>query len=99
VHVFISDDARADLGEIWDFLAQSSIEAADRVTEELIGRALAIGHAPYAAPVMAGRERHRTRRVNVRSWGILYEISAEGVEVLNFVQGRNNPSRLPPPRR
>lgn len=94
MHVVITDDAIRDLGQIWDFLAKSSIEAADRVAEELVARAIRIGLAPFAAPVMIGRERTQTRRVNLRSWAILYEIIEDHVEILSFVQGRTNPRRL-----
>ena len=92
MHVVISARARDDLGAIWDFLALRSVAAADRVTAELIDRALEIGEAPLAAPIAYGLGAGETRRVNVRSWAIFYEVHEGYVHILRFVQGRGDPA-------
>lgn len=92
MHVIISARARDDLGAIWDFLALRSTTAADRVTEELINRALEIGDAPFATPITSGHGDREARRVNVRSWAIFYEVRDDHIGILRFVQGRGNPA-------
>ncbi|MEO8541495.1 MAG: type II toxin-antitoxin system RelE/ParE family toxin [bacterium] len=92
MHVIISLRARQDLGAIWDFLALRSVSVADRVTNELIDRALEIARNPYAFPVIPGGDESATRRVNVRSWAIFYEIQADHIDVIRIVQGRSDPA-------
>lgn len=92
MHVVISARARDDLGAIWDFIALRSVSAADRVTGELIDRALEIGEAPIAAPIASGVGAGKTRRVNVRSWAIFYEVNEGHIQILRFVQGRGDPA-------
>jgi plasmid stabilization system protein ParE len=99
MQVFITDEANEDLDDIWMFVAQGSVESADRLLDSFLAKARSIGAQPLAAPVVSGRERHGTRRVNFRSWAIFYEIIREHVEVLSFAQGKNNPNRLPRRRR
>lgn len=99
MHVFINDAARLDLSEIWAFVAKRSPEAADRLVEELIVRAVEIGESPFIHRVVIGRDVDAARRVNHRSWAIFYEITEGRVEILSFVQGKTNPRRLNPRRR
>ncbi len=91
MHVFITDDAQGDLLNDWRFVAESSVESADRLVEELIERALKCGDYPLSAPVLG---RTNLRRINFRSWAILYEIVGNQVEILRFIQGRGNPRRF-----
>jgi plasmid stabilization system protein ParE len=74
MRVHLTASFRKDLDAIWDFLARSSVEAADRVTAELIDRALEIASMPEGAAFVPQLRHLETRRVLVRRWAILYGV-------------------------
>lgn len=87
IPVFLTDSFRDDLEEIWNFLGRDNPEVADRVTLELIDRALEISSAPKAAAVVPQFAHLQVRRVMVRRWVILYRADDERVIVLRVIHG------------
>ena len=89
MHVIISDRAIADLRNIVDFVARSSQEAAERLLDELVSEATAIGAHPEAFAAVEG-VRSLIRRKNVRTWAIFYRVLATHVEVIRIAHGGRN---------
>lgn len=90
MHVIISDEALEDLDAIWDFVAKSSIPAADRLLSELIDRCYRLEERPSRFSIVPGFERDAVRRCNVRSWAIFFAVRETHVEVLHILQGRRD---------
>jgi plasmid stabilization system protein ParE len=94
VHVIISSRARADLRSITKFVAASSPEAAERLLDELIDEALAIGAQPTTYAVIPNFRRATVRRKMVREWAILYRLRADYVDIARILQGRRDLGRV-----
>jgi len=92
--VILTPVARLDLLEIWHFIARDSIDAADRVTEEI--RAAFNGLA-----VMPGKGHQRTdvRNPVMRFWSVYsyvigYRVDDDSLTVVRVIQGNRNFRRL-----
>ena len=88
----ISDTARADLNEIWFYIAQDDPEAADRFIRVLVSRFPKIAAAPEL-----GRQREelspRLRSFPVGRYVIFYRPVENGIEVVRVLHGARD---LPP---
>ena len=81
--------ARADVLDIWRYIAADSESAADRFIDLLTRRFSLLGENPYA-----GRSRddlrHGYRSFSVGEYVILYQIGDPGVQILHVVHGRRD---------
>ena len=88
----VSEAARADLEEIWLFIAQDNPEAADRFTRALVSRFPKLASMPHL-----GREREelaaRLRGFPVGNYVIFYRPMDGGVEIIRVLHGARD---LPP---
>lgn len=83
-------DAFADLNDIWDFIAQDSVGAADRVLDEIesaINMLVSNLHAGHLRPDLSSRS---LRFWLVYSYLIAY-IAEEPLLVLGILHGRRSP--------
>jgi len=92
----ISPRARADMDEIWAFIAsESSIEIADRVLDSLAKKFHLLRLAPYA-----GRSRTHDLRAGLRSiasgkYVVFYTVNAGIVRIVRVLHGsRDLPAYL-----
>ena len=91
--LLISPAAKADLDDIWDYIAEDSTEAATRFLSSLLEECRLLAESPYI-----GREREDVGRKGVRSlpfknYIILYQVGTDTVEILHiFHSKRDYPS-------
>ncbi|MGD0260662.1 MAG: type II toxin-antitoxin system RelE/ParE family toxin [Verrucomicrobiota bacterium] len=82
----VSDAARADLEEIWLFIAQDNPEAADRFVRNLVSRFPTLASMPQM-----GRLREelaaRLRSFPVRNYVIFYRPMGAGIEIVRVLHG------------
>lgn len=77
---------RGRLEEIWSFVAERDVEAADRLIDEIAGR---FDH--LLAYLEAGRARHELlvnlRSLPVKRYVIFYQPTDDGVEIFRVLHG------------
>jgi toxin ParE1/3/4 len=84
--LIVSPLAEEDLEEIWSFVAERDVEAADRLIDEITGR---FDH--LLAYPEAGRARHELlvnlRSLPVKRYVIFYQPTDDGVEIFRVLHG------------
>ena len=92
--VELSARAVDDLGEIVRFLADKSVEAAERIGHELLDTAFALTLFPRRGAAV--RRRPGIRKLAHRHFLIFYQINeaVQIVEVVRIWDGRRNPADL-----
>jgi toxin ParE1/3/4 len=82
----VSDVARSDLDEIWSYIAQDNMDAADRFIHALVSR-----FPTLAAMPLLGRQREelatRLRSFPVGNYVIFYRLMENGVEIARVLHG------------
>ena len=86
--------ARADIDDIWSFLAQESEEAADLLIGEFIAALDRVQAFPSSAAVVRRSTPGPIRRVNVRSWALFYRMERDTVLILRIVHGGRDMGQL-----
>lgn len=91
----LSDQARADLDEIWLYIAEDSLSAADRFVDEIIARFPALAQQPGM-----GRQRPELapelRSVPVSNYLVFYRPHPEGIDIVRVLSGfRDLPALFP----
>ena len=88
----VSDEARADLDEIWLYIAQDDPDAADKFIRAIVSRFPKFAAMPYL-----GRSREelspRLRSFPVGRYVIFYRPMEKGVEIARVLDGARD---LPP---
>jgi toxin ParE1/3/4 len=82
----VSPDARTDLDEIWQFIAEDNVNAADRMMRALRDRFKALVEQPMigeARPDLAPGIRHSV----VGRYLIFYRLSGDEIEVVRVLHG------------
>jgi toxin ParE1/3/4 len=94
--LFLSDLARADLDEAWQYIAADSEDAADRVIDDIVSTFQLLIDTPRA-----GRERAELaadlRSFPCGSYVIFYRPAPEGVAVARVLHGNRDVERQPFP--
>lgn len=84
--LIVSPLAEEDLEEIWSFVAERDVEAADRLIDEITSR---FDH--LLAYPEAGRARHdllvNLRSLPVKRYVIFYQPTDDGVEIFRVLHG------------
>ena len=84
--MIVSPLAEEDLEEIWSFVAERDVKAADRLIDEITGR---FDH--LLAHPEAGRARHELlvnlRSLPVKRYVIFYQPTDDGVEIFRVLHG------------
>ena len=84
--LIVSPLAEEDLEEIWNFIAERDVEAADRLIDEITSR---FDH--LLAYPEAGRARHELlvnlRSLPVKRYVIFYQPTDDGVEIFRVLHG------------
>jgi antitoxin ParD1/3/4 len=84
-------DALADLEEIWEFIATDSLEAADRVLEEIYEAIRALGAFPQVGHIRSDLTGRPLRFHPVRDFLLAYAPDEKPLVVLAVLHGRRNP--------
>jgi toxin ParE1/3/4 len=90
MEVILTDEAKANLEEIGDFIARDNPVRASSFVAELSKRALDIGLFPEAYPVVGRHRANSVRRCVHGNYLIFYRIFDNLVEVLHIVHGAIN---------
>jgi plasmid stabilization system protein ParE len=84
-------EAWKDLESIWDYIASSSIDAADRIVDEVYQAILQLATFPYQGHARLDLTSRPIRFQVVRSLLIAYAPEEEPLLVLAVIDGRRNP--------
>ena len=82
----ISDSARRDVGEIWEYIASDNADAADRMVDRFYERIELVADSPYLGavfPTFGETIRHTT----VGKYVIFYEARHTEIHVLRVLHG------------
>jgi len=92
--LLIHPEARVDLLEIWHYIAQDSIEAANRVAERLDAEIRDLLDMPGKGHFRADVSEVGFRFWTVYSWIIAYEYDDESLTVVRVVHGHRDFRKL-----
>jgi toxin ParE1/3/4 len=91
----LSRDADADLNQIWEFIAQDNIEAADRWIEKLFDAFESLARTPGMGHLRRDLTTHAVLFWPVGAYLIVYRVQPEQIEIVAVTQGgRDVPSFL-----
>lgn len=83
--------AYADLDEIWEYIAADSLDAADRVREEIYETIQSIVPFPYVGHSRPDLTSKPLRFQTVREYVIAYAPEEKPLAVIAVLHGRRNP--------
>ena len=83
----LTPEARADLIDIWDYIAEDSIDAADQVVARLYDAFLRLGKTPEVGHRREDLADLRHRFWTVYSYVIAYRWEATPVQIIAVVHG------------
>ena len=92
--VFITASARADLDEIFDYIAVDNPSRALTFTDKLVDRCHELGDFPKAYPLVPRYEDHGFRRRVCGNYLIFYRLQPGRVEVLRVIHGARDYERF-----
>jgi toxin ParE1/3/4 len=91
--ILITPLAQQDLGDIWDYAAESGAERADRLLDLIYEQCQRLAEYPEM-----GRARHELlvnlRSFTVKNYVICYQPTADGIEVLRVLSGARDIHRV-----
>lgn len=88
--VIITDEARADLDRIGDFIAEDNPRRAASFVDELLDRCRRLADMPRAFPLVPRYEHYGVRRRVHGEFLIFYRIGIEQIDVLHVLNGAQN---------
>lgn len=93
-NLIISLEAKADLDDIWDYIAEDNPDAATRFVSSILSECRLVAESP-----LIGRERDDIGRDGVRSipfknYIILYQMGPNTVEILHIFHGKRDYPKL-----
>ena len=84
---FYSPEARRDLLAIWEFIAQSDLDAADRVEREIEQALVLLSNNPELGHVRRDLTSKPVRFWAIYSYLIIYDPTARPLEVVRVLSG------------
>jgi plasmid stabilization system protein ParE len=84
----------ADLDEIWEYIAEDNLEAADRVIEDIHEAIQSLVQNPHKGHWRSDLASHALRFWQVHSYLIAYAPDESPLLVLGVLHGRRNPRIL-----
>ncbi len=85
----ISQAARADLDDIWSYIAADNVAAADRFLERLYSRCISYAYQPYIGETYPAIGSN-VRRFSVEQYVVYYQPQTEGIELIRVIHGGRN---------
>lgn len=86
--------ADSDLHDIWQFIARDSVNAADRVEQELHEAMEMLARMPTAGHLRSDLDKKPYRVWSVYSYLIVYRPLRKGIVVVRVVHGARNMKKL-----
>ena len=87
-------EAYADLNEIWEYIAADSLDAADRVLEEIYRAVISLVAFPHRGHPRPDLTSRPLRFHIVRDYVIAYALDEKPLAVIAILHGRRNPRVL-----
>ena len=84
-------DALKDLDEIWEYIASESIDAADRVRDEIYDAIKSVVPFPYIGHQRPDLTTRPLRFQTVREYVIAYAPDEKPLAIIAILHGRRNP--------
>ena len=84
-------EALADLEQLWDYVAQHSIEAADRVADDVLAALPTLVTFPHIGHRRSDLTSHPLRFHRVRDYLIAYAPDERPLWIVAILHGRRNP--------
>jgi plasmid stabilization system protein ParE len=84
-------EAFADVEEIWEYIAADSLDAADRVREEIYDAIQSLVPFPYIGHSRPDLTARPLRFQNVRDYVIAYAPDEKPLAIIAVLHGRRNP--------
>ena len=91
---FYSPEARHDLLEIWEFIAQDDLGAADRVEREIEQAVTMLARNPELGHIRGDLTSKQVRFWPVYSYLIIYDPKARPLEVVRILSGYRDVAAL-----
>ena len=85
--VVITDEARADLDRIGDYIALDNPRRSVTFVRELLGRCRALADMPHAYPLVPRHRDKGVRRIPHGNYLIFYVVGPEQVDILHILHG------------
>lgn len=90
---YLTDQAEADLQQIWEFIADDNVDSADRLIEQIHAKAQMLAESPGV-----GRRREDLlpflRSYPLGNYVIFYRIVDDGIDVIRILHGARNIDRI-----
>jgi plasmid stabilization system protein ParE len=90
----LSPEAAQDLIEIYEYIAQDSLEAAERVRIEILEALRTLAEMPGKGHTREDLTSHRVLFWPVRSYQIIYHPASQPLEVVAVLHGKRNLRRI-----
>lgn len=90
MRVVLTDEAKADLMDIGEFIRPHNPARAATFVDELLDRCAALADMPRAYPLVPRYERYGIRRYAHRDYLIFYRVLEDFVEVIHILHGARN---------
>ena len=84
-------EAELDLDEIWEFIAQDNLAAADRVTEDIVGDIEALVSAPHIGHRRPDLTSRPLRFWSARNYVIAYAPDEKPLWIVAIIHGSRSP--------
>lgn len=91
---FFSPEARLDLFEIWEYIAQDNVSAADRVTQEIEKAVTMLARNPELGHVRPDLTSKPVRFWPIYSYLIIYDPGTKPLEVVRILSGYRDVAML-----
>jgi plasmid stabilization system protein ParE len=91
---FFSPEARLDLLEIWEYIAQDNVSAADRVTGEIEHAIAMLSRNPELGHIRRDLTSKTVRFWPLYSYLIIYDPTAKPLEIVRILSGYRDVAAL-----
>ena len=85
--VVLTNEAKADLERIGDFIAVDNPRRAETIIAELLDRCLRLAEMPQAYPLVPRYEQSGIRRRPYENYLVFYRVTQPRVEILHILNG------------
>jgi plasmid stabilization system protein ParE len=90
----LSPEASQDLAEIFEYIAQDNVDAADRVREELLEAMRGLAAMPGKGHRRVDLTKRSVLFWTVRSYQIIYKLGTRPMEIAVVLHGKRNIRRI-----
>ena|SRR5665811_1852272 len=90
MRVVITDEAKADLVDIGEYIRPHNPARAVTFVDELLDRCATLADMPLAFPLIPRYENHGIRRCVHRDYLIFYRVMEDLVEIIHILHGARN---------